>query len=49
MSQDDTLIPVDENVVSTISVESTDIPNVADFPGVAAPKTKKQNGLHKEV
>jgi len=41
MSQDDTLIPVDENVVSTISVESPDITNVADFPGVAAPKTKK--------
>ena len=41
MSQDNTLITVDANVVSTISVKSPDIPNVADIPGVAAPETKK--------
>ena len=41
MSQDNTVITVDANVVSTISVESHDIPSVADIPGVAVPKPKK--------
>ena len=49
MSQDNTVITVDANVVSTISVELPDIPSVVYIPGVAVPKPKKQNGLLKEV
>ena len=41
MSQDNTVINVDANVVSTMSVESHNIPSVADIPGVAVPKPKK--------
>ena len=41
MSQDNTVITVDANVVSTISVESPDIPSVAEIPGVTVPKPKK--------
>ena len=41
MSQEDNVINVDANVVSTISVESRNITSVADIPGVAMPKPKK--------
>jgi hypothetical protein len=41
MSQEDNVINVDANVVSTISVESRNITNVEDIPGVAVPKPKK--------
>ena len=41
MSQDNTVITIDANVVPTMSVESHDIPSVADIPGVAVPKPKK--------
>ena len=41
MSQDNTVITVDANVISTMSMESHDIPSVADIPGVAVPKPKK--------
>ena len=41
MSHDNTVITIDANVVSTMSVESHDIPSVADIPGVAVPKPKK--------
>ena len=41
MSQDNTVITVDANVVSTISVELPDIPNVVEIPGVAVTKPKK--------
>ena len=41
MSLDNTVITVDGNVVSTMSVESHDIPSVADIPGAAVPKPKK--------
>ena len=41
MSQDNTVITVDANVVSTISVELPDIPSVVDIPGVAVTKPKK--------
>ena len=41
MSQDNTVITSDANVVSILSVESHDIPSVADIPGVAVPKPKK--------
>ena len=46
MSQDNTVITSDANVVSIMSVESHDIPSVADIPGVTVPKTKKiETGL----
>ena len=41
MSQDNTVITSDANVVSIMSVEPHDIPSVADIRGVAVPKPKK--------
>jgi len=41
MSQDNTVITSDANVVSILSVESPDMPSVADIPRVAVPKPKK--------
>ena len=41
MSQEDNIINVDANVVSTISGESQNITSVADIPGVTMPKPKK--------
>jgi len=41
ISQDDNVINVDMNVVSTMSVESQNITSVADISGVAMPKPKK--------
>ena len=41
MSQDNTVVTGDANVVSTMSMESHDIPSVANIPGVAVPKPKK--------
>ena len=40
MSQDNTIITIDANVVFIMSVESHDITSVADIPGVAVPKPK---------
>ena len=41
MSHEDNAINVNANVVSKISVESRNITNVEDIPGVAVPKPKK--------
>ena len=41
MSHEDNAINVNANVVSKISVESRNITNVEDIPGVSVPKPKK--------
>ena len=41
MSQEDNIINVDANVVSTMSGDSQNVISVADIPGVTMPKPKK--------